>query len=97
MNDAAKIRSSEFSRRLALRSLVSVTGGIAMCGIAMSANRAVAAATKDTQKTVGYRGTPDGAAQCDNCTQFEAPSSCKTVEGTIAATGWCRSYAKQSA
>jgi hypothetical protein len=29
--------------------------------------------------------------------QFEAPSSCKTVDGTVAAQGWCMVYAKKPA
>jgi hypothetical protein len=28
---------------------------------------------------------------------FEAPNSCKTVEGTISPEGWCMVYAKKPA
>lgn len=68
-----------------------------MLSTTMSANRAVAEATKNAQKTAGYQSTPQGADQCDNCKEFEAPSSCKTVEGAISPTGWCRIYAKKPA
>ena len=39
--------------------------------------------------------TPKGEQRCDNCVQFEAPSTCKTVDGTVAAQGWCIVYAKK--
>ena len=55
----------------------------------------VHAETKIVQKMVGYQFKPMGTAQCNNCKHFEAPSSCKVVEGVIAPTGWCRLYAQQ--
>jgi hypothetical protein len=97
MSDVAKIGSTGLSRRLTLRRFVSLAGGAAVLGTTTGANHAVAAPTKNAQKTVGYQATPQGAARCDNCTQFEGPSSCKTVEGTIAPTGWCRIYIKKPA
>ena len=97
MSDVTKTQSSQFSRRLTLRRFVSLAGGAAVLGTTMSAKHAVAAPTKNAQKTVGYQATPQGAARCDDCTQFEGPSSCKTVEGTIAPTGWCRIYIKKPA
>jgi hypothetical protein len=48
------------------------------------------------QKTVKYQDTPKGEQRCDNCALFEPPS-CKTVDGTIAAQGWCIVYAKKPA
>jgi hypothetical protein len=97
MSDVTKTLPPQFSRRLTLRSFVSIAGGAVMLGTTMSADRAVAAPTKNAQKTVGYQGTPQGTARCDGCTQFEAPSSCKTVEGSISPTGWCRIYIKKPA
>ena len=97
MSDATKIQSDELSRRSALQKLATIASGAAMLGTTMIESRAVAAPTKDAQKTVGYKPTPSGTAQCDNCSQFEAPSSCKTVEGTIAPTGWCRINIKKPA
>jgi hypothetical protein len=63
----------------------------------MGAIRAVAAPAKVSQKAVAYQDTPKGAQRCDNRTQFEAPSSCKVVEGDIAPTGWCKVYVKKPA
>jgi hypothetical protein len=31
----------------------------------------------------------------ENCSLFEAPSSCKTVDGTVSPKGWCMVYAKK--
>jgi hypothetical protein len=33
--------------------------------------------------------------ECDNCSQFEPPSSCKVVDGTISPTGWCKVYVRK--
>jgi hypothetical protein len=54
-------------------------------------------AAKAPQKVVKYQDTPKGEQRCDNCDLFEAPSSCKNVDGTIAAQGWCIVYRKKQA
>ena len=66
-------------------------------GTTVSGTRVAEAQTKATQKAVGYQDTPKGAQRCDNCRQFEPPSSCKTVEGTVAPAGWCKVYVKKPA
>ncbi len=96
MDDVAKIRPAELSRRSILRNLAVTAGGAAVLGTA-SGNRVAAAQAKVAQKVVGYQDTPKGAQRCDNCTQFEAPSSCKVVEGSIAPAGWCKVYVKKPA
>jgi hypothetical protein len=53
------------------------------------------ASAKAAQKLVGYQDTPHGAQQCDNCSQFVAPASCKVVDGEISPTGWCKVYVKK--
>src|SRR5450631_3512204 len=40
-------------------------------------------------REVKYQDTPKGEQRRGNCVQFEAPSTCKTVDGTVAAQGWC--------
>jgi hypothetical protein len=97
MDDAPGVRSAERSRRSILRNFVFSAGGAAMLGTITSGNRVSAAQTKMTPTAVGYQGTPQGTQRCDNCTQFEAPSSCKVVEGNIAASGWCKIYVKTPA
>ena len=71
----------------------SVTGATAVIGASTTAQ----AAAKASQKTVKYQDTPKGEQRCENCMQFEAPSTCKTVDGTVAAQGWCMVYAKKPA
>jgi High potential iron-sulfur protein len=70
----------------------SVTAAVAAVGISTPAQ-----AAKVAQKVVKYQDTPKGEQRCDNCALFEAPSSCKTVDGTIAPQGWCMVYAKKAA
>jgi hypothetical protein len=53
------------------------------------------AVTKFAQSIAGYQSKPMGSAQCSTCKSFEAPSSCKVVEGIIAPSGWCRLYAQR--
>jgi hypothetical protein len=94
MNDA---RDPEFSRRVMLRNLALAAGGAGVLGTTVSVDRAVADQAKVAQKLVGYQDTPKGAQRCDNCTQFEAPSSCKVVAGTVQPSGWCKVYVKKPA
>ena len=69
-----------------------ITGAAAIVGASTPAQ-----AAKAPQKTVKYQDTPKGEQRCDNCDLFEAPSSCKSVEGTVAAQGWCIVYRKKQA
>lgn len=55
-----------------------------------------AAATKMPQKAVKYQATPKGKARCDNCALWQAPDSCKLVDGPIAPSGWCVLYKVKS-
>jgi hypothetical protein len=88
--------SSGISRRqvltVAAGAAGTVTGVAAIVGVSTAAQ-----AAKTSQKTVKYQDTPKGEQRCDNCIQFEPPSACKTVDGTVAAQGWCIVYAKKPA
>jgi High potential iron-sulfur protein len=97
MNNAPKIRREKFSRRSILRNLAFTAGGTAVLGTILSGNRLAEAQTKVPQKVVGYQDTPHDGQRCDNCLQFEPPSSCKVVEGNVAAAGWCKVYVKKPA
>ena len=70
----------------------SITGTAAVIGTSTPAQ-----AAKVSQKIVKYQDTPKGEQRCENCVEFEAPSTCKTVDGTVAAKGWCTVYAKKQA
>jgi hypothetical protein len=70
----------------------SITGAAAVVGTSTPAH-----AAKVSQKIVKYQDTPKGEQRCDNCELFEAPASCKNVDGTIAPQGWCTVYRKKQA
>jgi High potential iron-sulfur protein len=83
------------------RQVLTIAGGVAGASVTGAAvivgTITPAQAAKASQKIVKYQDTPKGEQRCDNCVQFEAPSTCKTVEGTVAAQGWCTVYAKKPA
>jgi hypothetical protein len=42
------------------------------------------------KSAVSYQETPHDGKDCKACNLFIAPSSCKSVSGTISPTGWCK-------
>ena len=74
---------------------VTAAGGSSLIAASLIAAPAQAA-TKMPQKAVSYQATPKGKARCDNCTLWQAPASCKLVEGPIAPSGWCVLYKAKS-
>jgi len=97
MNITAIIPSTVYSRRLVLRGLTYSPLGAAVIWMALGGNRVAAVEARITQKEATYQGSPKGEQQCGTCKNFEAPSSCKVVEGSIASSGWCKMYGKKSA
>jgi hypothetical protein len=85
------------SRREALTIAAGVAGASVASAAAVVGTSTPAQAAKASQKIVKYQDTPKGDQRCENCVQFEAPSSCKTVDGTVSAQGWCMVYAKKPA
>ena len=53
----------------------------------------VRAAEKMTKAQAEYQDKPNGIYSCGTCTLFEAPSSCKVVEGEVSNDGWCKAFA----
>jgi hypothetical protein len=85
----------DVSRRRLLRSATLVAAAGAFVAVAAAGSTA-SADTKFSQAMAKYRPTPKGAARCDNCSQFQTPSSCRVVASPIAAAGWCQLYAARS-
>lgn len=83
------------SRRTVLRSAATGAGAITLLGA--GSTFPACAAAKVSQASVGYQDSPKGTQSCANCNVFEAPSSCKTVEGTVAAQGWCKIWVPKKA
>ena len=91
------IRSNGISRRQALTIAAGAAGASIAGATAVIGTSATAQPAKVSQKIVKYQDTPKGEQRCDNCELFEAPSSCKNVDGTVAAQGWCTVYRKKQA
>jgi hypothetical protein len=68
-----------------------VGGGVAIAGADVFTFPALAS-SKMSQNAVSYQPAPKGNRQCSNCLNFEAPTSCKLVDGTISPSGWCTIY-----
>jgi hypothetical protein len=86
--------SQGISRRRVL-TIAAGAAGMSVTGAATVIGTSTAQAAKASQKIVKYQDTPKGEQRCDNCELFEAPSSCKTVDGTVAPQGWCIVYRKK--
>ncbi len=83
------------SRRGLVGGCVLTVGGVALLGTAGLAGSA-SASSKMAQSAVSYQQTPKGKSRCDACTQWQAPSSCKVVNGVISPTGWCTIFAPKA-
>jgi hypothetical protein len=81
-------RGPRISRRAAIRSgqALLVTSAVGLATTAYGAD-------KVDPKFVQYRAQPNNGAKCNDCVQFETPSLCKAVAGTINPNGWCLLFA----
>jgi hypothetical protein len=93
MSEIEQPPRADLSRRKLLMRVALVSGGAALAIGGLTAATGAAAITKVSQKTAGYRGDPNGKARCDGCNLWQAPASCKMVDGPISAAGWCNLYA----
>ena len=80
------------TRRSAIQALVAAAGAGAVVELSVSP----AQAAKMAQKAVAYQPTPKGTANCAGCALFEAPASCKSVDGAISPEGWCKIWVKKA-
>ncbi|MBV9687274.1 MAG: high-potential iron-sulfur protein [Alphaproteobacteria bacterium] len=78
------------SRRRFLHHSAAVVGGVGLAGVV--ANQA--AAQKLPQSAVAYQSSPNGDQTCANCGLFVPPDGCKTVEGRISPSAWCKIWVK---
>ena len=93
IDDMMVWRGSDRAKRVSRRDFlfIAAVGGVAIAGAGVIASRALAA-SKMPQRSVSYQPTPKGNLQCANCLNFEAPASCKLVDGTVSPSGWCTLY-----
>ena len=80
-------KNKKISRRVVLRGALVAAGAVPvlLSGI-------TAAEAKVKQKDVHYQQEPKDGQQCSKCTNFEAPASCKLVDGEINPNGYCQLF-----
>jgi hypothetical protein len=85
-----KLWLTPLSRRALLEGAMSVAGATAiLLGAAYSAR-----AAKMSRPSVSYQPSPKNGAKCANCSLFQPPNACQSVEGPISPNGWCSIYSK---
>jgi hypothetical protein len=94
MNDQDD-NNQALSRRRLLRAGALAAGAAALIGVGSTAATAQVS-KKASQKDAGYQESPMGANRCGLCRNFQPPSSCASVEGTISPNGYCRLFAKKA-
>jgi hypothetical protein len=90
MEDSSKKGNS---RRHVLKLGVYGLGAIGAMGLAGRADAQVA--KKAAQSAVKYQQSPKDGKHCSLCQHFQAPSSCRIVDGTINPNGFCIMFAKK--
>jgi hypothetical protein len=69
-----------------------MAGVLAAAGSATALQRPAQAQEKIAQSVVQYQKQPKNGQMCSNCVNFQPPTACKIVAGTIDPTGWCLVY-----
>ncbi len=95
MNETFKTPTGGLTRRSILRNVVLTAGATAVGASVLGENQRAVAQTKAAKSVVAYQNTPHEGQSCATCVQFEPPSSCKVVEGTVSPAGWCKVYVKK--
>jgi len=92
MIDTSQVISNPTSRRtILIRGVALAAGAAAVLQSAKYAN-----AAKMSQSAAAYQDSPKGSQQCSNCALFQAPNSCRVVDGDISPSAWCKLWAKKA-
>jgi hypothetical protein len=89
MSHEMECRNGALSRRLLLHKTMVSVGAAAI--IARQTTPA-SASIKISKTAVAYQDHPQGDKRCGKCLQFQAPDSCKMVDGPISDQGFCRIF-----
>lgn len=81
------------SRRDVLKLGLYGLGAAGAMSLASSANAQVA--KKATQAAVHYQQSPKDGKHCSLCQHFQAPASCRIVDGSINPNGYCIMFSKK--
>jgi high potential iron-sulfur protein len=92
--EVAHVESVKFSRRSILQGAAHVGGAASL--LAVTANRARAAAAKTTKQAAGYQNSPNGGQSCSTCIAFQPPNACRIVGGNVSSQGWCKVWQRKS-
>jgi anaerobic selenocysteine-containing dehydrogenase len=82
--------NKKISRRTILRGAVVTAAAVPVLLSGMTA-----AYAKVKQAEVKYQQTPKDGQKCSDCANFEAPKSCKLVDGEINPEGYCQLFKKK--
>jgi len=86
-------RPSRWSAPVSRRALLQGGAGTAGAAITLGATpNSASAVVKLSQKVAAYRDHPDGDKHCGKCVQFQPPTACKLVDGTVSPEGYCRFF-----
>ena len=77
------------SRRRMLLSLF-WTATLANAATLLGGSHAAHAQQKVSKELAKYQDSPKDGHKCSECAFFEAPKSCKAVDGDISPDGWCQ-------
>ncbi len=92
MSNKNQLQGARVSRRDFL--FVGAVGAGTVIGASLLSTPALAS-NKIPQRAVSYQPTPKANQRCDDCALWQGSGSCKLVDGTIAASGWCTLYKKK--
>ena len=90
-----KAKTFRPSRRVALKTAVSVTGGALLAGALRAGELQVpkpkpkAGLQKRSKEKVGYRDEPYDGRSCAKCVLYVGHGECVLVEGEVSPDGWC--------
>jgi hypothetical protein len=90
MSDRELEKGTRISRRQFIGRTAVAGGGVIV--VAALAGSASAAPAKFPQAKVHYQPVPKSGQRCQNCSLWQAPNACSSVEGPISPAGWCMLY-----
>jgi len=82
------------TRRDVLKLGAYALGAVGALSLAASSAEAQVA-KKAAQSAAGYQAASSDGKHCSACQHFQAPSSCRIVEGTISPNGSCKLFSKK--
>ena len=84
------------TRRLLVGRMTLAIGLAGALGAGLAPLRANATPAKLSPGEIGYQPKPKGNARCELCVNWQAPSSCKVVAGSISPDGWCGLFVRKT-